>query len=574
MEHTDFYISKGVRRWIALYMVVSALRLWLGSLLGVWFPGEQGADDALMVLYSAFPNYFRHMTPDWLMLKELGMPVFLQIVNFSGISYPVALGLLWILDGFLLSRIAKKISGREPLAFGVYVAVIFVPASLEAFCGTRMYRAGLLNPMYVMLFALCLMMLSAIREEKAGKRQLFLGLLLGLILSFTYYIKEDGIWILAVTAAFALTWLWTLLASYFKNRDKKRLITGVVVLLLPFVILEGVTLSYKAVNYRFFGVFETNVRTSGESGAFVEKIYQIASEDRTNVVWAPKDAIEKAFKASPALNAHPELKEAIYTSWWIDGDIDAHPIEGDFLTWILKDAVFECSLVTNLQEKEAFFAQVNRELDAAFQKGILEKETTRRQILSSVGGKTGEEVAQIAGRALDAYGYHLLMKDYEPGGRYVTGEMSTIYLPAAIISNYNVLPLNESGAVAAREFEIKIANLPVKGIFFLGKILAPLLLVLAFAGSILTLVRFFRGGRKEEELLSFTHALIFFGLLAVSYVYSFMVMLFCTEFEERFVMAEKMYSVGVVSLLLVAITLGVSLLVREIDLRKSTRIQG
>ncbi len=55
------------------------------------------------------------------------------------------------------------------------------------------------------------------------------------------------------------------------------------------------------------------------------------------------------------------------------------------------------------------------------------------------------------------------------------------------------------------------------------------------------------------------------GAYAMSYIYSFAIMLFCTQFVERRINAEKMYSIGVVSLLLLGGVLGVSLLTECIN---------
>ncbi len=551
------------KRLIIIYIVAGLFRVWLGSLLGVWFPGEQGADDALMILYSAFPNYFGHMTHDWVMLKELGMPVFLQVVNLSGISYPIAISLLWIIDGLLLSVIARRISHSDVCGLVAYLLALFVPASFDVFCGTRLYRAGLLNPMYVMTFSLFLILLLDAERLRPVKRTL-LAILTGLVLSFTCFIKEDGIWVLAVACALAFCQLMALFARRDRTAGAKVLIRACVTILVPFLILGAATLCYKGINYHFFGVFETNARTGGESGEFVENIYRIASEDRTNVVWAPKDAIEKAFLASPTLSAHPELKEAIYTSWWLEYDIDQNPIQGDFLTWILKDAVFECGLVTNMEEKEAFFRQVNLELKEAFRQGTLAREKDRTSILSSMGPKTGEEIGQAMKDAFRVMGYHIFLYDYEPGGRIVSGEVADICMPASIIANYYLVPLNDSASIAAREIEIKIAHIPVRIIFALGKILIPLLLVASWVGIVMTIVRFFKNRFAKELWLSFVTALAGLGLTFVAYLYSFMVTLFCTEFPTRNVLAEKMYSVGVVSLLLLVIVIGISLLTDRI----------
>ena len=91
--------------------------------------------------------------------------------------------------------------------------------------------------------------------------------------------------------------------------------------LIPLVVFIGVDLGYRAVNYLYFGVFEVNTRIESEFGDFCAKVYAVESPERDIHVWAPHDAIEKVFAASPTLSQHDNLLNAILTTSWCDNDI-------------------------------------------------------------------------------------------------------------------------------------------------------------------------------------------------------------------------------------------------------------
>lgn len=57
-------------------------------------------------------------------------------------------------------------------------------------------------------------------------------------------------------------------------------------------------------------------------------IYKIKSDHRDKNIWAPYDAIEKAFDASETLQKYPELEESILNTVWFDGGKSM--IAGDF----------------------------------------------------------------------------------------------------------------------------------------------------------------------------------------------------------------------------------------------------
>ncbi len=547
-------LTKKQIRWGLVYGIAALFRLWIGQMLGVWFPGEQGADDALMILYSAFPNYFRGADPSFCMHKELGMPLFLQLVNASGISYPAVISLIWVACALLMAFIcvnilnARNVKAGSAVPFAAYIFTLFTPCAFDMFCGTRLYRAGILGPMYLMVFELLFIILLLIFKDPKKKSIITLSVFTAFVFSFTYYVKEDGIWLIPVLLMFAVFWIISCIVTH-----KDSLLRAFVIAVIPFVVFILVTVAYKGINYKYFGVFETNVRSSGESGKFVEYIYKIDSPDRTNEIWAPKDAIEQAFEVSDTLKAHPELKDAIYTSFWVEGNIDEHPLHGDFLTWTLQDAIYDSGVCSSIKEKEAFFAQVNSELKAAFKDGRLKKCSDRISIVSSIGPKTGREIGEAAVNAFRSYGYHVLLKEYEFGGVVLTSEELEIDGPASIIANWYLIPLRDRSEIGARQFEVKLVKPFVSLIFAIWRIISPIVMVIAFIGVILTVF-----GKKRDAkgvILSLTAL----GMLGISYVYSFMIQLFCTQFDGINILAEKMYSIGVVPLILIYDIIGISL---------------
>ena len=129
--------------------------------------------------------------------------------------------------------------------------------------------------------------------------------------------------------------------------------------------------------------------------------------------------------------------------------------------------------------------------------------------------------------------------------------------------NYDVFPLSAEAAVKARELELTVTRPVVNALFWLARILNPALLLIALSGVVFGCVRFFKSKKKREELPMFLATISAAGLLAVSFVYNFVIALFCRCFREPFPEAEKMYSVGTVSLLVLFTVIGVSLFIRN-----------
>ena len=143
-------------------------------------------------------------------------------------------------------------------------------------------------------------------------------------------------------------------------------------------------------------------------------MYKIKSENRTAEIWAPIDAIEKSFNASPTLSSHPELLDSIKHSSWVNGDIYSNPIKGEFLSWILRTSLPDTGLWTSEQNVSDFFKSVNTELENAFNNGILEKDT-RIQLMSKVGGRTVDEIIQLNKLVSFTFRGALFLEGYLPG---------------------------------------------------------------------------------------------------------------------------------------------------------------
>ena len=86
-------------KFILAAIALFTLRFLAGRLIGVIFiPGAEG-DDALLVRYSYLSEHFLNQNQIYeVMVKEMGFPLFLDLLNKTGIVYPDAISFLWLLS--------------------------------------------------------------------------------------------------------------------------------------------------------------------------------------------------------------------------------------------------------------------------------------------------------------------------------------------------------------------------------------------------------------------------------------------------------------------------------------------
>lgn len=555
------------------YVIAALARVWLGSLAGVWYPEGQACDDALMFHYSNLTSYLsgREVPDRDVMLKELGMPVVLNIVNATGISYTVFLSLLWVLAGALTVFLVRRIGHRRQpkIEFLAFAFVLFQPIALEQWTGTRLYRNALLTPMYFLVFLIALIILfDLIRGNARRTREALLcSIPLGIVLSLTYLIKEDGLWLLLSVCALAVMMVGVCIHNAIKGRlARGGGVRAFFAICIPFVVFFIAMTGIRQINYNAFGVYETNARTSGEEGRFVTYVYKTASDDRTLDVWAPVDAIEKVFKASETLAENEALKQAVYTTSWQSGSIEQNPIKGDFLTWIMKDALFDSGTCTSKQEAEAYMGRVNGELRAAFKDGSLEADR-RFRLISSLGGVSNDEIPLLLKETMNGYKNLLSTGIYQPGGTVQSNNKDDTQY-ASILTNQDLNTVNSEDAVKYRKYEVAVANGIIRVVFSIYNYLQPLLLALGLAGAVVAIRNIIITiKRRTVDIARLMNALLALFFLALSFVYLFTVSWFSHFLHNEYF--SYFYSVGGLPLIVLFDITGFAALKDSIDNRTS-----
>lgn len=399
---------------LVIPMAILALgRIIISVMLGIWFPAAQTWDDALMIQYANIKDHFT--TPSYIALvKDMSFPFLLKGFSYLGLPYPVLPAVLWVLAALTVFFLVKRIfNGKSVASFIAYVYVLFMPQAFDYWSGTRFYRTNVLAPFIIITLSLIIFMIMD--ASKSGCQKVLRLLLLGLVFSFTYHLKEDGMWLEACLIFGFLVSVFHFIFS-MENRKKIGLILkGVITLCIPFFVFVTVSLGYRALNYKYFGVFEINTRIDSEYGKFVEKVYKVESDNRSLYVWAPCDAIEKVMEASPTLKEYPQILKGVKNTPWYDNDIVKNPIQGDLYAWILRYTIQTEGLYSSEADIKELFRKANIEVEEAFKSGKLKKQEGVFQLLPTTGGYTSSEIKTLFPMIKESFLGAVTLKGYFAG---------------------------------------------------------------------------------------------------------------------------------------------------------------
>ncbi len=567
------------RRLVILTVLLAAVcvgatifRVVLADWAGMRYYTREMYDDVLLVEYADFSSYYQNALGMRLsLLKEMSFPLFLNLVHRSGISILRAMSLLWIVTALITSATIRNVLGKghQIVLMLVYLFVLYTPCAFDAWLGVRFYRNIILAPFYLMVFDLLIMsVFNALdTRRRAVGYALVIGVFEGLLLLFTYYIKEDGIWLAACTAFVLLVDFFIYLVSVLKKQRKlsAAILSFCFLLLIPTILFAG-NQQYKEWNRQHFGVSLTNARTSGELGRFVKNLYRIDAKGKTVQVWATADSLDQAYAASPTLASDEVVKALVYGDANPESSIRAVPVTGDFYGWRYKDAFVDSGHFPDYVSVQEFLAQVNTELEAAFQNGTLKKDRDRIQLVGSMGGRTPEELVDLLRQIPLCYKIHIGLQGYKYAADRNYG--SDFYVPdtvglASEIANYD---FTKTDGAPIEEFDPFIrAEGFVKVIFVIYRIFQIALMLLAFGCVLYGIIRIPVRLCKKESLVPMDmavlgSAIVIFGF---SLAYSIAITWFNGSIASRdFLVAAKFYSVGLVPLLMLFELLGVCLLIR------------
>ena len=540
---------------IVFLSIVTLFRIFLSQWIGNWYPSSQTFDDYILVTYANITEHFR--TPNInSLIKDMGYPLFLDFVHLTGLSYNIVLSIIWVVAAILMVRLFSRFDLQPIFLIFIYLFVLFTPCAFDYYVGTRLYRNSIIAPFLFIVFALMLILIVDVLKNKdiSAKKILLNIIALSFFFTFTYYIKEDGFWMLpCLTLMFAIC-IGISIYHYFKNnRNPIRLLRLIIMLFLPLILFYAGTNFYKGVNYHFFGVYEINTRTEGELGKFVSSIYKIKSDHRDKNIWAPYDAIEKAFDASETLQKYPELEESILNTVWFDGGKSM--IAGDFLTWVLRTSLDSTGLWKSDAQINELFAQVNEEISQAFVDGTLEKDD-RISLTSSGGSRTFSEILELQDEITQTYRTSILMEGYVAQKGQTEYNRLESCSTASYITNMNFLPIENGYAVGFQEKKAMVGNSIASGIIKLYSILNPMLCLIAIVGFFLTLISLLarknQASKETKRLFVFALSTVFV-FAGMSLVYAFGISWF-SEFiwrETDIINTNvlKLYMIGIVPML-------------------------
>ena len=321
----------------------------------------------------------------------------LKVSPVVGVSY------FWVLAAILVFVLSKKITKSSILSFLLYLYTLFNPIGYYSIGLVSIYRNSIFPQTTIIYLCLLFILLYDMNKNKNIVLCTVLSILSGLSLFLSYFLTETGTVHLLVFSFFILLNIIFILYKYLIKKKKFNIKRSIVLSILPLVIFLAGHISYCFVNYRAYGVYCENMRTTYEVGRFISNLQDIESENQNSTIWCTLDQIDKAISVSNALKENMPFCEYI-KSENVSGFVKDEGYRGDFVGWGITLACHELHM--NYSDFSDMLKKANLEIETAFKYGYLKK-TNKTRITNTLGRYNEEDMNKIYYITLDVLDHNI-----------------------------------------------------------------------------------------------------------------------------------------------------------------------
>lgn len=288
-------------------------------------------------------------------MKMPGFPVWLAGLRLLGIPTVIGQELLWITAVLVLYGALRRLGlGRLP-AFLVYAGLLWHPSAAWNNYGFLVRET--IHPAQVLLIVGLLLHLTA---PASDLRRLGQALLLGLVTTFTWYSREESLWLLgplALGLAGAVTLAWR------RESRASALRLALIVILPVLVMVHGTGRLIAAINEGYYGEKIVVIFEDPDFKAALGALIRAEPEPRHRFHPIRDETIAELMKHSPAFAAlRPEFEGGAYR---VGTMVDP---EGDritnYVSFLLREAAAGHGRERSLGAAKSYYRQLATEVNA------------------------------------------------------------------------------------------------------------------------------------------------------------------------------------------------------------------
>jgi hypothetical protein len=380
--------SMPAKRYYAVMLAVAVISMWIRTGFPVYAIANASYDDQLFIRTARYLAAGQWLGPyDSLTLaKGMFYPLFIVLAFWTSIPLKIAEHCVYLAASALAARVVRKQSGSDSLSLILFVLLSFNPVFWNIHLA-RVIREGLY--ISLSLFVVVLIVMIAFptipQESRNSRRLVLLGFGLGLVAIAFWLTREEGIWLLpAAVVVLIVALLDKLLPGWRPASERLSVPRGSAQLravVLPLLIALAVFVAgdslVAGLNYRHYGIFETNELKSESFRRAYGALSRIQHDEWHRYVPFPKDARQRAYAVSPAARELASSLEGATGNLWLQGScklLNTKPcdeVQSAWEIWEFRNAVADAGHYHSGKDAKKFYDRLAEEIDSACDHGTI-----------------------------------------------------------------------------------------------------------------------------------------------------------------------------------------------------------
>lgn len=306
--------------------------------------------------------------------KGMFFPFYLAVCNFLHLSYLNITALCYTGSCMLFVYGLRPLLKKYWVMGAVYLVLLWNPISYSAQAFQRVYRNSISYIQVLLIFGGFLAIY--LRRKESLTKQIFWILAAALGTASFFYTREDAVWVVPFLLVFLVVYWGSIFGLWRETKERNYIGKGILVL-IPFLCLWLTGQAIAAQNEKYYGIRTTNeLQDSGFSEMYKSMMAVKPKEDIPGVTLT-SEKIARMCDACPTLK---ELEPYFQSSkeYWAgpQGDADNWEVRDGWAFWIVRTALEQAGYYENGGMANEICLKIRDELEAAMDKGILERQAT------------------------------------------------------------------------------------------------------------------------------------------------------------------------------------------------------
>src|SRR5664279_2641195 len=377
----EFMSSK--RYWI-IALFIAAFSLWLRSGFPLTAMPVYKHDDQLFVHLGHFLAAGQWLGPydNLTLAKGMFYPMFIAGAFWASIPLKIAEHLFYLAICGLTAGVVRRSAGNM-LSLVLFALLAFNPV-LWNYGLARVLRQGVyLSVALLVVTLLVTVVLPPSDTARTRRKRVLLGVSLGLAATAYWLTREEGVWLVpAAAVVLAVAFLGIFLPRRSRARGdldsskrSARLKAIGAPLVIALVTFTAADYSVAAMNYRYYGIFETNEFRAKNFLRAYGSLERIQQDHWRYLVAIPDASWQKSYSVSPAARELAPSLEGPTRQMWLQitcsyGSIKpCDEVQTGYDMWEIRDAVANAGYYKSGADAMRFYGALADQIDAACDAG-------------------------------------------------------------------------------------------------------------------------------------------------------------------------------------------------------------